>query len=169
MLLDLRKLFLSEGESLPVSCEFDFSDVECFGGYPLKQPVKAEGIIENRAGVVGVRLVCRAEYTAPCDRCTALCTETVTVPIDRVLVTERESDDDDELIILNDYKLDVQGLCYDEVIPNLPSKHLCRQDCKGVCPECGKDLNEGDCGCATKAVDPRLAKLSALLDNDDQN
>jgi len=54
---------------------------------------------------------------------------------------------------------------YSEVILDLPSKHLCKDDCKGICFKCGKNLNEGECDCETREVDPRLAKLMELLDN----
>ena len=60
-------------------------------------------------------------------------------------------------------KLDVDGLIYSEVVVNLPMKHLCKDDCEGICPKCGKDLNEGDCGCPAKEIDPRLQALADLL------
>ena len=40
---------------------------------------------------------------------------------------------------------------------------LCSEDCKGLCPKCGRDLNEGECGCDLKEPDPRLAVLAQLL------
>ena len=39
------------------------------------------------------------------------------------------------------------------------------EDCKGLCPKCGKNLNQGDCGCVVKEVDPRLAVLQKFLDS----
>lgn len=163
MTLDLRRLFLHEGESISVRDVFDFSDFECFGNYPLKELVEAAGTVENRAGVVELRMNCRVRYDAPCDRCAVPCTEMLEIPVEKVLVSERQNDEDDDLVLLKDYKLDLQDLCYHEIIPNLPSKHLCKKDCQGVCPTCGKNLNEGACDCATKTVDPRLAKLRDLL------
>ena len=44
----------------------------------------------------------------------------------------------------------------------LPVKPLCRPDCRGLCPECGKNLNEGACGCSRDSGDPRLAALRQL-------
>ena len=46
---------------------------------------------------------------------------------------------------------------------NFPSKILCKEDCLGLCQRCGKDLNEGDCGCKDDEIDPRLAPLAKLL------
>jgi len=42
---------------------------------------------------------------------------------------------------------------------------LCDEDCKGLCPKCGQDLNQGQCGCVTKEIDPRLAVLQKFLDS----
>jgi uncharacterized protein len=50
------------------------------------------------------------------------------------------------------------------VLLELPYKSLCREDCRGLCPLCGKNLNEGLCGCNRKSVDPRLAILGQLLE-----
>jgi uncharacterized protein len=47
---------------------------------------------------------------------------------------------------------------------NMDSRLICSEDCKGVCPRCGKDLNQGSCSCE-KEVDPRLAALKQLLDS----
>ena len=69
------------------------------------------------------------------------------------------------MILLQDYKLDMDELIYTEVVLAMPNKHLCSEDCKGICQECGKNLNDGPCDCATKTGDPRLAALSKLLEN----
>lgn len=166
MVLDLNRIFLNDGESRAVSESFDFGNVEFFGGYPLKKPVKAEGTVENRAGVVELKLVCTVSYTAPCDRCSAETTAEYEIPVVKTLVTEKENEEDDELVVLKDRKLDLEELCYGEVIPRLPMKHLCREDCKGVCQKCGRDLNKGDCSCRRQTVDPRLERLRDLLNTD---
>ena len=45
----------------------------------------------------------------------------------------------------------------------IPMKPLCRQDCAGLCPKCGKNLNEGPCACPAEETDPRWAKLTQLM------
>ena len=52
-----------------------------------------------------------------------------------------------------------------DVTLELPFQLLCREECKGLCPVCGADLNETTCNCNTKKVDPRLEKLKMLLDS----
>lgn len=59
--------------------------------------------------------------------------------------------------------IDIGDLVRDIIISSQPTKHLCKDDCKGLCSVCGADLNEGECGCSRTAVDPRLAALQSLL------
>lgn len=165
MVLDLRSLFVNDGESLPLDCRFDLSNVEFFGACPLKSPVHVVGRIFSRAGIVALSVICDCEYTAPCDRCGRDTVKHYKVPIERVLVAQLENDENDEMILLQDFKLDMDELIYTEVVLAMPNKHLCSEDCRGICQECGKNLNDGPCGCATKTGDPRLAELSKLLEN----
>lgn len=166
MILDLKPLFLNEGESLEIDTKFNFSDVELSGRHPLADPVKVAGSIYNRASVVFLSIVCKIRFTAECDRCAEECTNQYTVPVDRILVTKLESSkEDDQMLVVEDMKLDLKELVYTEVLLFLPAKNLCKPDCKGICPNCGKNLNEGECGCDNQTVDPRLKILEQLLNN----
>ena len=51
-----------------------------------------------------------------------------------------------------------------ELLLDMEMTVLCREDCKGLCPKCGKNLNDGDCGCDRREIDPRLAVLQEFLD-----
>ena len=165
MILDLRSLFVNDAESLSLDCRFDMSEVDFYGERPLKSPVLVKGSAYSRAGIVTLSVVCDCEYTAPCDRCGKQTVKHYKVPIERVLVSKLENGENDEIILLQDFKLDLYELCFTEVVLAMPSKHLCKEDCKGLCPECGKDLNDGPCGCATTSGDPRMAALAKLLEN----
>lgn len=70
----------------------------------------------------------------------------------------------EDYLVLPDGALDLDEVCEGDIFLELPSKFLCRPDCKGLCPVCGKDLNEGQCQCDTKRIDPRLEVLKKLLD-----
>lgn len=58
-----------------------------------------------------------------------------------------------------DLVLDVTEVVRQHLLLALPMVPLCRQDCRGLCPRCGQNLNERECGCQREAVDPRLAPL----------
>lgn len=164
MILDLKPVFINEGEIRKLETEFDFSEVDVFGVHPLQQPVRVHGVVENRAGVVTLSVTCEAVYDAPCDRCGAPAREAMQVEIFRTLVSQLENDENEEFLLLPDMQLDLRALCYTEVVLRLPTKHLCREDCKGLCSRCGADLNQGDCGCPKTEIDPRLEALKSLLD-----
>ncbi len=63
-------------------------------------------------------------------------------------------------------ELELNEMVNDQVILALPIKRLCREDCRGVCPSCGADLNRGECGCREELTDPRLEKLKQWLDRE---
>lgn len=164
MILDLKSIFISEGASLPVDFELDMQDMDFSGICPIKKPVRVNGSVFNRAGIVTVSLNCAVEFSAPCDRCGKDTVKNHSVQIERVLVSQLADRESDDIIEIPDMQLDVWQLCIDEIVLFLPMKHLCREDCKGVCATCGKDLNEGKCGCESVSHDPRLAALAQLLD-----
>ena len=65
-------------------------------------------------------------------------------------------------------KIDIANDVRDYAVLAIPMKKLCKEDCKGLCPRCGKDLNEGDCNCIGNETDPRwdpLEKLKNKLNN----
>lgn len=72
-----------------------------------------------------------------------------------------ESDLDDAYY--SDDQIDLDELMREQFYLVLPMKPLCREDCKGLCPECGTNLNTGTCACRREWIDPRLAPLKALV------
>ena len=162
MLVQCRPLFMGELNRLPIEVELDFSQVEFQGMHPFEQPVHVTGEITNRAGVV--RLSARAVFTyhGQCDRCLAPIVRSHDVPIEHILVSSMENEDSD-YVLLADYQLELDELVQADVLLELPYKNLCQEDCRGLCPLCGKNLNEGLCGCQPKNEDPRLAVLKQLL------
>ena len=169
MILDLKRIFATENSVLEINHTLDMSDVDFFGNYPLKTPVKITGNVSNRASVVSLNLNIEYTFAADCDRCGVFAQHNHTVYVDKLLATAIERQESDTIITVPDMKLDVDEFVYSEVILDLPSKHLCREDCKGICLNCGKNLNNGPCGCVTKSIDPRLEILAKLLEQDQED
>lgn len=165
MVLDLKRIFVNENISLPIEYSFDLSDVDVSGIHPLEKPVKFNGTVQNKASMVELYGVITYVYKAPCDRCGEIAEHTHTVEIKKALAVSVESEESDNIILTPDMKLDLYGLVYSEVVTDLPMKHLCKSECKGICPKCGKNLNNGECGCVKKEIDPRLSALAELLNN----
>jgi uncharacterized protein len=65
--------------------------------------------------------------------------------------------------VLTSDVIDLEQQVLDTIRLNIPMAHQCRQDCRGICPGCGKNLNEGDCDCVADTVDPRWKDLESFL------
>jgi uncharacterized protein len=74
-----------------------------------------------------------------------------------------EVQEEDEYVI-DEGTIDLNLLLNDSVMLSLPIKHLCDEGCRGLCQTCGKNLNEGECGCVSESIDPRLEVLRTLLE-----
>jgi uncharacterized protein len=119
------------------------------------------------------RLVGRVKTTLelPCSRCL----EPYSLPVDQEFdlryhphseasaEAETEVEDEDlETSFYRDEQIDLNDLLREQFYLALPMKPLCREDCKGLCPQCGTNLNTDTCDCSTEWEDPRLAALKQL-------
>ena len=164
MLIQCRPLFMGEADSLAIDTKLDFSDVEFQGGTPFSEPVHVIGEIKVRAGVVQFTARAKFGFHGLCDRCLTPYVKIYDVPVEHTLVTTLENEENDDYLLLEQYSLDLTDTVLADILLELPYKTLCREDCRGLCTLCGKNLNEGLCGCNHKSVDPRLAVLGQLLD-----
>ena len=165
MLLGLSKIIDCPGASLPFAVSLDLSDLRFGNCYPLSESVDAEGIIRNTAGVLMMKGNIRTTIHGICDRCAASFDREMEVPIEVVLVTElADEDNEDEWVFpLEGDSADLEDIIRTVFVLNMDSKLLCKEDCKGLCHRCGKDLNDGPCSCQ-KELDPRFAALKQLLE-----
>ena len=164
MRLDLREIQFVPGASIPFSCELeterlDFPSVTAYRSKP-----RAEGRVYNEAGVLHLEGTLTAEMTCVCDRCGEPFDSVKETALEAVIV-EEESEEHPELFVLDGNDLDLDEVLSTCFILDMETKFLCREDCKGLCPGCGKNLNLGPCGCR-KATDPRFAVLEQLLDKE---
>ncbi|MFO7558966.1 MAG: DUF177 domain-containing protein [Desulfobacterales bacterium] len=74
--------------------------------------------------------------------------------------TDASADEDLDMSPIQDGMIDIGPLVREVLALALPMKPLCRENCPGLCPGCGKPLNDGPCGCEVDVIDPRLAALA---------
>ena len=165
MLLGLSKIIDCPGASVPFSVRVDLSDLRYGESYPVSEPVEASGTVRNTAGVLMMTGALHTTLHGVCDRCAADFDRYVEFPIDVVLVTElsNEENEDEWVFPLVADSADLEDIVRTVFVLNLDSKLLCKDDCKGLCCRCGKNLNEGPCSCQ-KELDPRFAALKQLLE-----
>ena len=163
MIIDLKPLFAGDTAEIPLDKKFDFSGEAFSGDYPLKKPVETKGAVKSRADVVAIDALSKVFYSGQCDRCGQDINNVYDIETKRDIVTKTHTDENDELIVVPDMRLDLGELIFSEVVLGLPMKHLCKEDCKGICGKCGKNLNVSDCDCRETEIDPRFAALQELL------
>ena len=80
---------------------------------------------------------------------------------------EEGPDGEEEMIILDSWEdeIDLRQLIWEVLITSLPGAVLCSDDCRGLCPQCGADLNEGPCGCGKESRDPRFDVLKNFMED----
>ena len=162
MLIDVKPILHTPGGERTFQFELDLSDMEFAGRYPISRPVIVEGVVRNRAEVLSLELTAHTTLDAVCDRCGKEFLQEKAVSYGCILAEELQNEEDDEILLLEDGKVDVGELAREAFILDMDTKTLCSEDCKGLCPGCGVNLNREPCRCK-KQVDPRLAKLASLL------
>jgi len=160
---DLRQAKLRPGEEHREALELELPAFE-FGGeryVPVPEQVAARLVVTRAVSGTVFGLDFTVRLHGPCYRC--LGDAVLEIPI-KAREYQAESPDDDELRTpyLHESTLDVSSWARDAVALALPDKILCRPDCAGLCPECGKNLNDEPHEHEAETADPRWAALEAL-------
>lgn len=137
--LDINDFSRRDGDTLPFDERVDLSNEE-----PLFTDVRIVGRLRNVVGVMTVCATVTGVCTAACDRC--LEPAVLSLESDLKTVLTLDSSEDDSVWIENG-KINLCRTAYDALVLSLPIRILCKEDCRGLCPTCGANLNDGDCGC----------------------
>ena len=168
MILDMLPIL--SGSSQQIDFEFSFRPSEdsllatVYSDVDFAEPINVTGYVKNMAGYMVLSADVRVSYSTVCARCIEPVSNVLEISFEKDIASSGDvSDENDDYIIIEDKKLDLLPTVEEEIMLEMPSRTLCKEDCLGLCPKCGKNLNEGDCDCAKKEVDPRLAILKTLL------
>ncbi len=171
--LDLRPLLAGDRllrfeYELPL--DTDRKDTSSFlYGVRFPSPMKVKGDITNTAGYMRMTLTLSADYTAACARCLAPVDGTFTLDLKKTvaprnLLGDLTEDKLDDFVIIEDGFLDMDEILTQQLEMEFPIRFLCKDDCRGLCQRCGANLNDGQCDCESREVDPRLAPLAKILE-----
>ena len=166
MRIDLNNLLSGNEKHLDINYKFDLSNLIYSTYNPIKNGVSVVGSLYSKADVLYLDINISFEFFGFCDRCAEEVKKDFNFNIKRIVVEKLENEeDDDDYIVVNNRELDLDELVNEEVSLSLPNKILCKDDCKGLCPKCGANLNFKQCDCK-KDVDPRMAALLQLLEDE---
>jgi len=164
MQFNLREIIDIPGSSVGFETELETDNLDFPSVKEYVSKPHAVGTVFNEAGVVHLRGEVEADMVCICDRCGNDFESTKITELDAVIVEENEDNrDDPELFFLDGDSIDLEDIVSTCFILDMETKFLCKEDCKGLCSKCGKNLNLGPCGCG-KEIDPRFAVLEQLLD-----
>jgi uncharacterized protein len=164
MLLDLKNVFLNDGEQLKINYQLDFTEIDIDGVFPFKTPIDVTATAGNRASLVSININAVFDYTRNCDRCGEEFTKHMNMNFTHNLAQTLVDDGNDDYIETPDFKLELDEIIISDILLSLPQKNLCQSDCKGLCTICGHNLNTGECSCDKRQIDPRLEILKQLMD-----
>ena len=162
MRLDLKNIIHVPGGVCPFSYELDLSDLEFGGAHPIDQPVLVTGQVRNMAGALVLEGTAATTLHLVCDRCAKPFAREKTVRLETLLAQELADErSEDEIVLLDGDEVDLDDVAATAFVLAMDSKNLCSEDCKGICPGCGADLNAEPCR-SKPEVEPRLAVLAQL-------
>lgn len=120
--------------------------------------------IRNSKGIY-VTGTLKSNIESECARCLTPVLLPIPITLDDLFYSPPQSAPPGELIVGEDGFIDLAPLVRQLSLLEVPMQHFCKADCKGLCPNCGHNLNEGECSCPRDEIDPRLSVLRDLLDN----
>ena len=132
---------------------------------PDDAPVVLDVTLSSYPGGISAQGSATARWVGECRRCGGLMEGVVSADVRERFAPTGGTDRDEEAYPLTGDELDLEPLARDAVLLDLPLAPLCREDCAGLCPRCGANLNTETCDCAPVG-DPRWAALDALRDGD---
>ena len=137
--LDINDFSCRDGDTLLIDEAVDLSATE-----PAFSEVRVVGKLRNVVGVMTLRVTVFGTYVGTCDRCL----EEAVIPLQSELKTVVTlSASEDESVYVENGRIDLELTAYDALVLEVPLQILCREDCRGLGPSCGKNLNDGDCEC----------------------
>lgn len=130
--------------------------------FEIIEPIKYKGKIFKVDGSYLINADINYKYETKCDRCFETTIKEMTTSLSAKLEDcgkQYEDNEFDDIIYYKKGILDLDEYILMEVASSLPMKTLCDENCRGLCPECGIDLNKESCTCQDDYIDPRFEQL----------
>ena len=145
MKINLKQIFDIVGESRNFSYEIGSDELGEVKGYVFASPVSLSGRVYNRAGVIYLEYSVGFDILHTCDRCLREFSKGYDLSFEHIVVPSLSNSDNDDYIIADGESIEVNEIALTDMLLSLPTKILCKEDCKGLCMVCGCDLNEKQC------------------------
>lgn len=171
MFVNLTEVLTNEDRMISMQTEPQIKEVSVGAeGYSVCDSSPVHFVFTN-TGKGRARIEGEAEFIfdAGCDRCLKPVKQKVKLSFEReVWAPDMAADPSvyEEQPFMDGFQLNVEDLLNSEIVTSWPMKILCKPDCKGICPQCGRDLNTGTCDCDHFVPDPRMAAIKDIFEAD---
>ena len=169
MLIDLSEILSLEGKTQVLEAPVSMDSFQSkLGSFPVleKEPVSLT-ITNTGKKVLKIEAKGVITLALPCDKCLKDVPTEFDIDIEEEVDMKASKEDRikdlDEINYVKGCGLDVEQLVHNEILIHWPLRVLCKEDCRGICAKCGKDLNEGSCDCDQTSPDPRMAVISDIF------
>lgn len=158
MKIDISDILVSDGADMKVDLTGVPLQQEPADGYIIEGDMSFCGTLTNNNGILHLDGWLEAVYKSACYRCLGEIGGALRLRIKENFSGSTDAEQND-MYPFEGKKLDISRALNDNIILNLPMKHLCSEQCRGLCSKCGANLNEVQCGCSDDAIDPRMEGL----------
>lgn len=167
MIVDLTGVLKEAGNKISVDGNIELDDVKYLGeDFHFVRPAVFKGSISNSGKSLALTGTVTLCLKVRCARCAKELEKELSYELDEALIREEDNTDPDgDAVVFSGNEIDLTQIAETGFFMNVPGKFLCSDDCKGLCPQCGADLNLGDCGCDKDDIDPRWEALKKIMDS----
>ncbi|WP_138158811.1 YceD family protein [Peptoniphilus catoniae] len=173
MRVDLKNFINSDDVTMEFAGELDryHSDYDT-EDLNLILPIKYKGTVYDIGDELLLDLSIVYKYKTQCDRCLKPIVKEEESELEAYFLKTKQFDLADEADVqyfeLENQEILLDDIIISQIITDRPLKNLCNENCLGLCPKCGKDLNEGPCECESEAdIDPRFESLLDLFNDEE--
>ena len=163
MVINFSDLLSKKNRKKQISLSFELEPFE-FEGEEIRaiEKVYVEGVAISENDVIVINASIKTKLQLSCSRCLDTFIYPIDIDIEERFTNDKELQNEETMFVDSD-TLNITEIIENSIISTLPIKRLCKEDCKGLCSQCGANKNVENCSCLDYDVDIRLAKLRELF------
>ena len=163
MVINFSDLLSKKNRKKQISLTFELETFE-FEGEEIRaiEKVDVEGVAISENDVIVINSSIKTKLKLNCSRCLDTFIYPIDIDIEERFTNDKELQNEETMFVDSD-TLNITEIIENSIISTLPIKRLCKEDCKGLCSQCGANKNVENCSCLDYDVDIRLAKLRELF------